>query len=228
MIPGSSDMSTHKHHLAAILFTGAAGNPTSDRSQDTWHRQYHEILMTHHATFGGRIVNYYGLCSVSLFGCTLDAMRCARSMQKELLAIGKPDVRMGLHIGEVLDECEDVTGASVNQAARIQALSTPGSVLFSDIVFAQIRNQPEFKVAPLGRFRMKNIPEKVRTYALKEADIVVPSRTDILKYQHLRMFQAGLRSPLNPLVTLKQMTGGWFSLHRWQARIALALGFLLG
>ena len=209
-------MISQKRHLAAILFTGTEGErykgTLPDPEADAWRKLYHEILTAHHEVFGGRIVNYYGRGSVSLFGCTLDAMRCARSMQKELLTTGNKNVRMGLHIGEVLDEKEDVMGASVNQAARIQALGIPGSVVFSDIVFAQIRNQPEFKVTSLGRFRVKNIPGKVRTYALKERGIVVPSRTDILKYQHIYRIQMRLRTPLQIVQMLMRVIGTHFSL----------------
>ena len=108
-------------------------------------------------------------------------------------------------------EQEDVSGASVNLAARIQDLGVPGSVLFSDIVYAQIRNQPEFEVSSLGRFSMKNIPDKVRTYALKEKGIVVPSRTDILKHQHSSLISSWLRAPLQAILLLARVVWGYFS-----------------
>ena len=134
-------MNGYRRHLAAILFTDIprAVPEAVLTAQDPPKvlRQYHDILTVYHKVFGGRIINHYGHCSVSLFTCTLDALRCARAMQREFLSMGRRNVRMGLHIGEVLDEVEDVTGASVNLAARIQDLGVPGSVLFSDIVYAQ-------------------------------------------------------------------------------------------
>lgn len=195
----------HKRHLAAILFTEMPSLPAGNEANDhvaQRRKHYHDVLTSYHEIFRGRIVNFFGNGSVSLFRCTLDAVRCAREMQQEFQAWGKGMVRMGLHVGEVLNEKEDVSGASVNLAARIQALGVPGSVLFSDIVYAQIRNQPEFEVIRLGRFPMKNITEKVYTYALKERGLVVPTRADILRYQHIPSFEFWFRAPLHSVLVL--------------------------
>ncbi|HLF64369.1 MAG TPA: adenylate/guanylate cyclase domain-containing protein [Saprospiraceae bacterium] len=202
-------MNSHKRHLAAILFTDVHGiNPGIEATDQTalqWRKLYHNVLIAHHEVFGGRIVNYYGHGSISLFGCTLDAVRCARAMQREFQALGRGKVRMGLHVGEVLDEMEDVSGASVNLAARIQTLGVPGSVVFSDIVYAQIRNQPEFQVISLGKFAVKNITNKVCTYALKEKDLVVPSRLDILRSQHINMLRLLMRAPVQAMLLLGRL-----------------------
>lgn len=196
-------------HLAVILFTELDSPPTGNTTKDQdsltqLRRQYHEILTAQHDIFKGHIVNFFGNGSMSLFRCTLDAVRCARAMQQEFQRMGIGNVRMGLHIGEVLNEKEDVSGPSVNLAARIQALGIPGSVLFSDIVYAQIRNQPEFDIIPLGRFPVKNISGKVRTYALKEKGIVAPTRQEILRHQRKDVLKSWLSTPLQAVVGLSR------------------------
>jgi class 3 adenylate cyclase len=208
-------MNSHKRHLAAILFTGMHGGvapaEANQPESNQWRKRYHDILTSYHKVFDGQIANFYGNGSVSLFECTLDAVRCARAMQKVFQQLGKANVRIGIHVGEVTVEQEDVSGASVNLAARIQDLGVPGSVLFSDIVYAQIRNQPEFQVSSLGRFSMKNIPDKVRTYALKEKGLVVPSRTDILRHHHSSLISSWLRAPLQAILLLARVVWGYFS-----------------
>ncbi len=208
-------MNSNKRHLAAILFTdmhgGVPGIGANDPEANQWRKRYHDILTAYHKVFDGRIANFYGNGSVSLFACTLDAVRCARAMQKIFQQLGKGKVRIGIHVGEVLDENEDVSGASVNLASRIQDLGVPGSVLFSDIVYAQIRNQPEFEVSSLGRFSMKNIPDRVHAYALKEKGIVVPSRIDILRHQHANLLSSLLQAPLQTILLLCRFLYSWIS-----------------
>jgi class 3 adenylate cyclase len=199
-------MKKHNHHLAAILFMDGhevdPGIPVYDDLTRLGLQQYHEVLTQHHRAYNGRIVNHYGYYCISLFNCTLDAIRCACMMQQELIRLGIGNVSMGIHIGEVLDEIEDVCGASVNLAARIQELGVPGSVLLSEIVFVQIRNHPEFHVVPLGRFAVKNIADVALLYALKEKGLIVPTRTEILRNHHQNIKRLLMRAPLQTLLLL--------------------------
>ena len=193
-------------HLAAILFTDLSHpRPDIDTSEKQFiqvRKQYHSTLITYHVMFKGKIVNFFGNGSVSLFRCTLDALRCARAMQQQFQALENVGVRMGLHVGEVLNEQEDISGASVNLAARIKDLSLPGSILFSDFAYAQIRNQPEFQVMSLGRFSMKNISGKLHTYALNDNALVVPSRSDILKHVPRYQIRSWLQGVIQVLLLL--------------------------
>lgn len=182
-------MKSNRLHLAAILKTDLqTGQPEAIEANSARTRRLsHTVLTEQHHVHFGRLVNQSDGGSVSVFDCTLNAVRCASAIQKEFCKIGERSVRMCVHVGEVLDASEDISGACVQLAEDIQALAPRGSILLTDIVYAQIRNQSEFKVLPLGRFTVHGTQKKIRIYALIENNIVVPSRTDLLR-KHRRLF----------------------------------------
>jgi adenylate cyclase len=82
--------------------------------------RYLSALERHHDAFGGTIVQRLGDGSMSMFPSPLDAVQAAVEIQRELAA-QEVEARVGLHVGEVIVEPEQATGAAVNVAARINA-----------------------------------------------------------------------------------------------------------
>ena len=114
-------------------------------------------LERHHDSFDGTIVQRLGDGSMSYVpelargsdGRGRDPAGARRRQNVQ--------VRIGIHVGEVIVEPERLTGDAVNVAARIELFAVPGGVMLSDAAYDQIKNRNDLAVVPLGRFRLKNV-----------------------------------------------------------------------
>ncbi len=122
----------------------------------------------------GRIIQYFGDGTLSLFGSAIDAVQSAIAIQLELQKDPKVSLRIGLHSGDVVYDHEGVYGDCVNLASRIEALSIPGAILVSDKVYDEIKNQASIHTRHLGKFQLKNVKRKVDIYAITNEGVVVP------------------------------------------------------
>jgi len=125
--------------------------------------------------YNGRIIQYYGDGSLSLFDSAIDAVLCSTEIQKALQKEPQVPLRIGIHTGDVVYDDEGAYGDSVNLASRIEALAAPGSVLVSDKVFDEIKNQAGIETKSLGRFKLKNVKREVDVYAISNEGLVIPS-----------------------------------------------------
>jgi TolB-like protein/Tfp pilus assembly protein PilF len=138
-----------------------------------------KVLEQTAAKFNGKVINYYGDGSLTVFQSALEAVGCAKEIQEIFHQDPKLPLRIGLHIGEVLLQGDKLFGDGVNIASRIESLGHPGTVLFSRHVFEKIRNQKEFQAASLGNFEFKNVEEPIEVFALANVGFPVPKRKDI-------------------------------------------------
>lgn len=129
--------------------------------------------------YGGRVLQYYGDGTLSMFDSILAAVECGIGLQRGFRAAPAIPVRIGIHSGEVLVTEEDIIGDSVNIAARIEALAVPGSVLISGKVHGEVNNQAAIRTVPLGAFRLKNVAQPVELYAVANDGLVVPPAEEI-------------------------------------------------
>jgi adenylate cyclase len=79
-------------------------------------------------------------------------------------------LRIGVHLGDVIVEGDDLYGHGINIASRIEGLAKAGEVLVSDAVFQQIKGVYGFSFASLGEQALKNIPELVLVYRVSEGE----------------------------------------------------------
>ena len=169
--------------LAAILFTDIAGYTAmmqrDEQSAIKMVKHHRAVLERTVDEFEGNVIEFYGDGSLCIFTSITKAMHCALSIQQQMQAEPPVPLRLGLHIGEIIYEDGKIMGDGVNIASRIQSLGLPGSILFSKEIFDKIRNHPEFKTAPLGRFRMKNVHEPMEVYALANDGLTVPAKEKI-------------------------------------------------
>ena len=121
------------------------------------------------ATRGGRIVGTAGDSLLADFASVVDALNCALDMQRASRAINDPmpperrlELRIGVNLGDVIIDGDDIFGDGVNIAARIEALAKPGSVCISHTVYEQVKNKLDLDYRPLGSHRVKNIAEPIR------------------------------------------------------------------
>jgi adenylate cyclase len=124
----------------------------------------------------GRIVKTTGDGTLVEFASVIDAVRCAVEVQQAIVerntGIGgdnRIELRIGINLGDVIVEGDDLYGDGVNIAARIEALADPGGVFVSNTVHDQVRDRLPFVFEDLGEQQVKNIARPVRVYRVRDA-----------------------------------------------------------
>ena len=130
------------------------------------------------AEYRGRIVKTTGDGVLVEFASTVDAVRCAIDIQRampernaEVPSGKKIEFRIGINVGDIIVDGDDIFGDGVNVAARLESISEPGGICVSDVVHQQVDGRVEALFADLGDQNLKNIARPVRAYriALKQA-----------------------------------------------------------
>jgi adenylate cyclase len=172
-------MSQHRQ-LAAVMFTDIEGYSAimqEDEEQAiTLRNRHREIINKEHARFEGRIIQYYGDGTLSIFQSAVLAVECALAMQLSFRRQPEVPVRIGIHIGDIILDDEAIFGDGVNLASRIETLGVPGSVLISDKVNDEINNHTYLKTLSAGVYQFKNIKREVEVFALDHDALVKPQR----------------------------------------------------
>jgi class 3 adenylate cyclase len=137
------------------------------------HRGVIDQLIAHHR---GRIFNTAGDAILAEFVSTVEAVRCATEIQAALHTRNDPlppprqvRFRIGINLGDVMVQGNDLLGDGVNVAARLQAAAAPGGICISGSVYDQIRNKLSLSFKSLGEQSFKNIPQPVRTFSITES-----------------------------------------------------------
>jgi len=164
--------------LAAIMFTDIEGYTATMQHNEQqaiqWRMKHKEILEEQHRQFQGRIIQFYGDGTLSIFSSAVNAVACALTMQQHFQQSPLVPVRIGLHSGDVVFDEEQIFGDGVNITSRIESLGVAGSVLLSEKIRDEIGNQPEFKTVSLGTYLFKNVKRKLEVFALDHPGMIVP------------------------------------------------------
>src|SRR5215813_11973432 len=122
----------------------------------------------------GRIVKNTGDGFLAEFVSVVDAVRCGVEVQRGMIdrEPGVPDeqrirFRIGINLGDVIAEDDDIFGDGVNVAARLEALAEPGGICISRTVRDHIRDKLSYPIQDRGEQTVKNIARPVRVYALR-------------------------------------------------------------
>jgi adenylate cyclase len=123
--------------------------------------------------YRGRVVDAPGDNLLAEFGSVVDATECAVKIQQELKIKNaelpdnrKMEFRIGLNLGDVVEEAERIYGDGVNIAARIEGLAEPGGICISRTAYDHVKNKLEVGYEYLGEHSVKNIAEPVRVYRI--------------------------------------------------------------
>lgn len=116
---------------------------------------------------GGRVLKEMGDGLLLWFDSVAKAVAAARDIQGEVELTSTHRVRIGIHLGEVVEVGGDVFGDGVNVASRIHGEAEPGSIVISEVVADNIRNQPGTVVTPLGERSLKHISNPIRLYLVE-------------------------------------------------------------
>mgnify|MGYP001255536670 CR=1 FL=1 len=155
------------------------------------HRRIIDGLIEQHH---GRFVNSAGDSVLAEFGSVVNAVECAVEIQTTLKAENarlSPDRRMefriGVNLGDVVVDGEQIYGEGINIAARLESLAQPGGINISGSVHEQIKNKLALNCEDLGEQRVKNITEPVRVFrALQGAGAATTRKTRRVVTRYVR------------------------------------------
>ncbi len=144
------------------------------------HREVIDRLIARH---DGRIFNTGGDSVLAEFGSAVEAVRCAIAVQDELrlrnaelVEARRLLLRIGINIGDVFVEGDDLLGDGVNVAARLEGLAQPGGVCISGSTFEQVKNKLSVGFQDLGPQQVKNIPEPVAAFSITSAPVTMAAK----------------------------------------------------
>ena len=161
--------------LAAILYADVAGySRLTGEDEDATHRRLSEYLDLISATVEdhrGRVMHYAGDAVLAMFDAVVDAVSCATEIQDKLrernqeLPNGrKVHFRIGVNLGDVIEDRGDIYGDGVNVAARLESLADPGGICISDAVRTAVGKKLDLDYENIGEQEVKNIAEPVRAH----------------------------------------------------------------
>jgi len=132
---------------------------------------YKSVMFTLIDQHRGRVIDSPGDNMLSEFASVVDAVQCAAAIQKELNSRNtalpenrKMQFRIGINLGNVIQEGDRIFGDGVNIAARLEAIAEPGGISVSKTVFDQVENKLPFGYQYLGEQFVENIVKPVRAY----------------------------------------------------------------
>jgi adenylate cyclase len=134
------------------------------------------------ATHRGRIVKTTGDGMLAEFASAVDAARCAVEVQREVAKQNsnvsvelRIEFRIGIHVGDIIIDDNDIFGDGVNIAARLEGLAEPGGVCISDDAYRQIRGKIDIAFDDIGEQTLKNIAEPMRAWHLRLTGEAAPA-----------------------------------------------------
>jgi adenylate cyclase len=138
-----------------------------------------EFIEAKIAEHQGRIVKLIGDGVLAEFPSVVSALACAVEMQRNIRernsdapADRRIEFRIGVNLGDVIVEADDIYGDGVNVAARLESIAKPGGIVVSHVVRDQVGNRLELAFEDLGEQKLKNIEQPIRVYgvALENTD----------------------------------------------------------
>ena len=134
---------------------------------------YREMIAEIIRNYMGRVVDSPGDNILAEFASVVDAVECAVEIQRELKAKNaelpesrRMEFRIGINLGDVIEEGERIYGDGVNVAARIEGLIEAGGICISRSVYDQVKNKLSLRYEYLGEHSVKNIAEPVSVYRI--------------------------------------------------------------
>lgn len=135
---------------------------------------HNEIVKDTVVIFGGKIREVIGDAFVVSFDSALVCVECACEIQKKFRLYNETaaeenmiEIRIGIHLGDVIEYDNMIIGDAVNIAARIQENAVPGGVTMSESVYSAIKNKVQFNIIFTGEKNLKNIKEPVNIYVVE-------------------------------------------------------------
>lgn len=140
-------------------------------------KRYRDSMSAVIGLHGGRVVNTWGDGLIAEFPSVVEALRSAIDIQNDIAGRNEPhpaesrmQFRIGINLGDVIEQDNDIYGDGVNIAARLQGQAEPGGIVISNTVYDQVRNKVAVAFDFLGPLSVKNIDEAIPSYAVRVGD----------------------------------------------------------
>ena len=179
-----------ERRLAAILAADVAGScrligideeGTLARLKALRRTLFDPKIAEHH----GRVVKNTGDGALAEFASVVDALRCAdeiqRGMAKQNVDVPQDkriELRIGIHIGDIIIEENDIFGDGVNIAARLEGIAEPGGVCMSNDAYRQVRGKVAIVCDDMGPQLLKNIAEPMQAWRVRVGEVLIPPVTE--------------------------------------------------
>ena len=169
------DQDTFKRKLTTIFSADAVGysklmeqdEEATVKTITSYQKLMTDIILQHR----GRVIDFPGDNMLAEFGSVVDAVQCGVAIQKKLQARNnelqenrRMLFRIGINLGDVIQEGDRIYGDGVNIAARLESLARPGGVCISGKVFDEVRNNLDVPFDNLGQKQVKNIEKPIQIY----------------------------------------------------------------
>ncbi|MEK6543197.1 MAG: adenylate/guanylate cyclase domain-containing protein [Elusimicrobiota bacterium] len=172
--------------LAAVMFldmAGFAAHMNKDEPRAMSHvKDLESILRSEVPRLRGRVVKFFGDGSMMEFPTALAAGLCAQKLHERIgmrnACLPKEErflVRIGLHLGELVDEHGDIYGDAVNIAARIRPMADPGGISMTGTFYAQIKNHLKLRGLRTQPVKLKHIPERMSLFLVPAQETSLPA-----------------------------------------------------
>jgi len=175
---GHDEQITHSHQLAAIMFTDIQGYTTLMQQDEVkavgLRNRHREVFNAETEKFKGKILQYYGDGTLSTFNSAIDAVKCGIELQLAFQQEPRVPVRIGIHSGDIIFTEDDIIGDGVNVANRIESMASVGSVLVSEKVYDEVKNQTDIQTTSLGVFQLKNVDRPMEVFAISNTGLDIP------------------------------------------------------
>ncbi len=176
-----------KRKLAAILSADVKGYSrlmgTDEEATLRTLQEYKEVMASSIQHHRGRIVGTAGDSVLAEFASVVDAVQCAVEIQQVLRAKNalmpedrRMDFRIGINLGDVIEEGDTIYGDGVNIAARLEGMAEAGGICISESAYQQIKNKLPLRYDYLGEHEVKNIAKPVRVYRARIESEAAPSK----------------------------------------------------
>jgi adenylate cyclase len=154
---------------------------------------YKQIMFSLIKQHRGRVIDSPGDNLLAEFASVVDAVQCGVAIQKELQVRNaelpenrRMQFRIGINLGDVIEERERIYGDGVNIAARLEALADPGGICISGFVHSQVKNKVSLAYEYLGEKSVKNISDPIAVYKVKYSPDVVGGEVGGIERAFLR------------------------------------------
>jgi adenylate cyclase len=179
-----SELETMKRQLAAILYADVTGySRLTGFDEEQTHQKLNvglNLLTDVITAHGGQKIHEAGDAILAEFQSVTMAVDSAVKFQRQMALQNngladneRLEFRVGINLGEVIHDRDDIYGDDVNVSARIEELAEPGGICISGTVFEQVNGKVEHVFDDLGHQKVKNITKPIRVYAVRLSDTAV-------------------------------------------------------
>ncbi len=171
---------TEQRKLAAVMFTDIVGYTAlmfkDEQNALTLLRKNRKLQQALVKKHNGEFIKEMGDGTLLCFQSALDAVRCAMAIQQSVKDDPDLNLRIGIHLGDIVFKDGDVFGDGVNVASRIEKLAEGGGICISEQIYSLTRNQPDVKITFLDEKKLKNVDYPVKIYQVADKTLMIGTK----------------------------------------------------